>query len=1171
MVLLTLIAVGFLSLSTVALRTSSANEAASIARANARMALVEAIAQLQSLTGPDTRVTASAEMLDPKNPPLTGVWRSWEGLDRDTNGKPIPPDLSQKQQPGDPDELPNAGSPSQGRFLGWLASTPQNQGGPQVPNSISTQPRANAVPMVGEGAVRDPARRVYMQPTLINQGRSGAYAWWTSGENTKAMAQVEPGTAPQNAVDWQERVRSNGRADLKEFGLERVHTMPPTTTIASRNTLDLVSANPTNRGGLFHDLTSYSRGLQVNVATGGWKKDLSLFTERFANYPASGLPTYQTKPGADPVLSSKASTSTPNNTELLYPRTWGAAYRNGGSGAPWQQVPPICSWTALADWATQYTRLTSSSAARTAMPVARASHGNSPERFNFQDQVRRTPQIARIQWIYSLGSVRVEGSNPPRFRPGLLITPALTLWNPYNVELNVSNFSLSIQQTAPLRFSFNIGSASYVASLYEITRGRADSEQAAEYQSFVLSVGNAFTLAPGASRIFGVADTTPRPFTPSGTTTRLDLVPGYRPNGGVLFFGINRGTEVTAAGTDIFRVSNISYDAVTLEGALGGGSKKAGIGIIYDISVDSQSCSAHRMIYDMNELGGSAVVSRLYPPLDTNQFPTNLTIQEVEGANNRPIASALFAYRMASPASTDRVRHRHLFSKGMLQANPLCYYTEIGFGDDVAAITSMQGTGVYHPINAPYDFAFEELDGWSNFRIPKFETSTNNSYIVTGLTPDEGLTRCVMAELPTRPIQSLAELQHFDARNNNPIPPFQFNLIGNGSAQPIFAPDQVSVSTSYNNGMCNDDTFLLNHVLFDDWFVSSISQDLADFSRSPNRDLNRVMQDFLTAAAPLPNRFYQVANPLSADAAKPMANQLTGFSRDPATGLFPYESVAAHIEVPGMFNVNSVSLAAWKAFLKHGRGARIPYLNAGGATTLDTPTTDTHPYPRTSIAGDRAADSGSTDSNALFPEAARAAGYQTFTDQHIDTLAGMIVEEIRKRGPFLSLGEFVNRQLSTNKDLAIASVIQYALDRLSQSSNSPYAPLQAPPAVQITSAPAGQTDYKFPEASMGWSTFGLPGWVRQADVLKPLAPLISVRDDTFVIRAYGDARDRSQPQTILSRAWCEVVLQRKANFVDPVDDAAVRPWSTQMKSEANRRFGRKYAVISFRWLSEKEV
>ena len=65
MVLLTLVAIAMLSLSTIEQRSSggSANEADRMARANARMALMIAIGELQEAAGPDQRVTATSALL----------------------------------------------------------------------------------------------------------------------------------------------------------------------------------------------------------------------------------------------------------------------------------------------------------------------------------------------------------------------------------------------------------------------------------------------------------------------------------------------------------------------------------------------------------------------------------------------------------------------------------------------------------------------------------------------------------------------------------------------------------------------------------------------------------------------------------------------------------------------------------------------------------------------------------------------------------------------------------------------------------------------------------------------------------------------------------------------------------------------------------------------------
>ena len=58
MILLTVIAVGLLSLSSVSLRSSSQGDSMAKAKANARMALMLAIGELQREMGPDSRISA---------------------------------------------------------------------------------------------------------------------------------------------------------------------------------------------------------------------------------------------------------------------------------------------------------------------------------------------------------------------------------------------------------------------------------------------------------------------------------------------------------------------------------------------------------------------------------------------------------------------------------------------------------------------------------------------------------------------------------------------------------------------------------------------------------------------------------------------------------------------------------------------------------------------------------------------------------------------------------------------------------------------------------------------------------------------------------------------------------------------------------------------------------
>jgi hypothetical protein len=185
----------------------------------------------------------------------------------------------------------------------------------------------------------------------------------------------------------------------------------------------------------------------------------------------------------------------------------------------------------------------------------------------------------------------------------------------------------------------------------------------------------------------------------------------------------------------------------------------------------------------------------------------------------------------------------------------------------------------------------------------------------------------------------------------------------------------------------------------------------------------------------------------------------------------------------------------------------------------------------------------------------------------LDTLAENIVKQVRLRGPFLSLSEFVNRQLrDDNDDLALAGAIQTALNQLSDgTANDPYKTLKAL-STATDPSPPGNEMYLFPKAAEGFSSYGMPGWIRQADILSPLAPILSARDDTFTIRAYGDARDKGGK--VLARAWCEATVRRTRDFVDPADSAEITDTPT---SETNITFGRRYVIIGFRWLSPDEI
>lgn len=281
---------------------------------------------------------------------------------------------------------------------------------------------------------------------------------------------------------------------------------------------------------------------------------------------------------------------------------------------------------------------------------------------------------------------------------------------------------------------------------------------------------------------------------------------------------------------------------------------------------------------------------------------------------------------------------------------------------------------------------------------------------------------------------------------------------------------------------------------------------------------------------------------------------------------------AAWLLNKGAFNINSTSVEAWKAVLSGLRGL--------AANTTATANPATTPFARTIRQSGRA--------QAVLPANVATLddtydGYRALTDAQIDTLAAGIVDQVRARGPFLSLSQFVNRALTPAAtfgdpvaDTGMAGAVQRAIDltdinlpllqaaRFDQrvGSNNVY-PDDAEMPIKEASHKSGLGFYQ-----------GMPGWLTQADVLESLAPSLSARSDTFVIRTYGEVVDplnspaAPAAPVVAARAWCEAVVQRMPEYVDDSTRPTLSPADAGV---TNQRFGRRFKVISFRWLSPDEI
>lgn len=1143
MILLTVIAVGLLSLSSISLRSSSSSNEISKARANARMALSIALGELQKKSGSDSRVTARADVLNASHPPVLGVWRSWEGTNHTasgaTAGRPISPGSDYK-------------AAKNSRFLSWLVSGPSSSltDASSVPNLA---PGNGKVSLVGAGSVGNgPGReqlQIHLNPSPIKRGNShGTFAWWIGGENQKARLPKPYQPTNDTVAGWSVHRKSYAVADPKVFRMEALLTdSTPAHQAITLLQSDLIAPKQGElraSAEFFHDLSATAVGLLTNTATGGWRKDFSLLTENWNKLPKSNLPFFRVAPGIDLLASIPTTGNHRPDRSLLYP--W-ASYR--AAGIPIYEHGAVSSWENLKDWATLYKTM-SASGTRITSRSYRIDSNNSNDNFNFLHRVRIIPLIARVQWVFSHWAA--PAASPPAvantFEPRLLATPVVTLWNPYNVTITSSPLKFKIAAPLPNAFRFNIGGvqnekwnsllpAENTNPPYLSLHLTGGTSETATGSPITFEIQNTYTFKPGETLLFSPVST------PVPASNAAILQPGFRKQGGHYFPLLDDNGKRLAVPATANVTVEAKFDTIQQNGTKLGDAK--GVGVYLDMEIGSVRHLVYRMVYKPE------VAAAVYPAIG-GLAPATVDLSK---SNPQPFLTTIFGARTAS--------RTHLAAKGFVQTSPLVNYTVMGFKDTVEYNLQWDYPGTDHPVNSPFDYSFEKLSSAGGDSYPN-SNAANQGFIVTGFQSADGLSRCVIAELPTKPIQSLAELQNWDMRYENPIPPYAFNIIGNSDASPLLPANAVFNSANASLGskdLQNDDFYSANHVLFDDWFASSIAPKSTSLGApASSQTLKKTFTDFVTAADPLPNRAYQ---PILADAAA--AKKLSGADKlfnDHVNKADSWKFIASRLEVEGMFNVNSTSVKAWRAMLGNARNQRIPHVTPSGSALSGE---EDHAFTRFAIAGDTEAKSQGTSGG--FSASAEFAGYRKFDEQTLDRLAEEIVKQVRARGPFLSLAEFVNRQLSSG-DLALAGTIQAALNALARDSSvNPYAVLES--GSKLSSAiplPAGTAQYQFPDAAVGYNAYGLPGWTRQADVLRPLAPILSARDDTFTIRAYGDSRDASGEVT--ASAVCEATVRRTRDYVDSADAPEI---STLPKSAANLVFGRRYQIISFRWLAAAEI
>ena len=179
-----------------------------------------------------------------------------------------------------------------------------------------------------------------------------------------------------------------------------------------------------------------------------------------------------------------------------------------------------------------------------------------------------------------------------------------------------------------------------------------------------------------------------------------------------------------------------------------------------------------------------------------------------------------------------------------------------------------------------------------------------------------------------------------------------------------------------------------------------------------------------------------------------------------------------------------------------------------------------------------------------------------------------MVEEVKERGPFLSVAEFVNRRLgddpleANNLMVALQEAIEKTTINASFATTSQIA--EAADFTEMMAVDGNDVGIRNLQAALGPTGKGAPGYITQADVLMSLAPFVKVRSDTFRVRAYGDARDKTGK--VVAKARCEAIVQRSVEFVDAADSPEAKTLNS-----ANQEYGRRFRIVQFKWLNENEI
>ncbi len=1207
---LVLLLVSLASLTRVETQVAANTQQQAQARQNALMALNIALGQLQKHTGPDQRVTARADLTLPAgvtvtpptfnynaetnvnggkftSPGSTGAtirasvdtyWadsdaprnRHWTGVWRNTNTTPFDRNnpAAFNPAPGAPiwlvsgSEIATATasfsptSPVIGLSTETTATTDtlRDSDAPGIPHRL----------LVGSATLGDTTLQHYVTapqipirgtvPGLSGEQDIGHYAWWIGDEGIKARANLlDPfgpvaGTvptstlAPRNLKRRQsaqrpiiEAMTTNGNDGLAAFSDDFTRN-EDLRGIFAASQFPLLNADDrfrTELGQRYHDVSIHSRGVLADTKNGGLKRDLTHILSRptaAAFRAALHTPDYPVAPAA-PYNIALTPAATPYATIPANEESPARAY-DAGTGI----LAASATWEHL--WS--FYNL------REPAPLGVFDGTTAAARPARADQQALYPLLVQTKLFYGL---EVNGGAIT-----LRITPVAVLANPYSVPISgefilrfnnsrdeypgIASGTLSDPPPAPdappseaLSYTTAAAPATPVPNQFHRLGNRRLEYGGLENITLVL---RATSIPPGVAQIFTLDPNANLTIAGPSDTREVLMINTYDPS---VYLTYPTGLSInTAAGHTHAAFYSIGMTPSLFIGSTNPEDRVSHIVSKAPAASSGAPVSSGFLVYPVDsgyQRGGGVFIalqdgkSALAQHAPFYQINTRALLNDYPAQTgsygDHPLQWGVFYGVRGSQGDTDAGPHP------LLSANILAPLNE--------AIPSTTRWGLVASGEFP------------SLNTPPPEVAIDASFI----------NRLYDVPTPDAPITSLGQLQHFNVAGHLSTPVespeslktngFLVNYpVANSYPGPRVSRHKVFHSTRAF-GHHYDASYLWNDLLWDRFTFSTFPQTTA-FTFGADEDGHLVNSRY-----------------------RPFRSDIPASDASSFRGVF---EPAKNLLVDGAFNINSTSVDAWKALFSALKSVPIGDTAAPSA-----------PFSRTLSPP---IDGGSTDARTGVSANAWK-GFNDLTPDEIHTLAEEMVLQVRLRGPFLSLSEFVNRRLmqgptstsGTSPDphrLGLSGALQTALDRTinhpavaAGTSLVPEPYRRSSKRNETTGPRDGQgtpfhgyyfadLEYRLPSRIAGY-----PGYLLQADVLSVLAPALSARSDTFTIRTYGDVHN-PVTGTVEARAWCEAVVQRLPDFIDPAATAAD---ATPPPGSPNATFGRRYQVISFRWLTPADI